>query len=329
MHISRFTGIHIRKDDKPVIIEQKFDLDNTHVYVNSVGEESKGQNYRAIAVRKFHPAASNVIEMAHVERKKCESSIEHIANVLSISACSEHLILSEMPVIAFKPDNPEEEKYIDVLIDKFGYSGSSRMELGKLILGDIGNALNILSDRTNGVAALAAALNCTAKLSQYRELVRFFEIAFRMPFVQVDKKLSQYLAPTKLEYSRSEIKKWSSFRHPSIHGDGAISQEVVFELDVAPYLERMKIAALDVLLNKEIWSNKGTGRRSEYELPGFSKDGEKLIAGSNYIQARFVMMDQFKVWGIKPASVDIEKLEADGWRFTPLSLVSQEPEVES
>jgi hypothetical protein len=280
-----------------------------------MGQEKEGQNYRAVAIRKFHPIASNVIQLAHEERRICESSIEHIANVLSISACSEHLISSEMPVIAFRPDTPDEEKLIEPLLNDFGYSGSSRVELGKLLLGGIRSSIELVKDRTDGVAALAAALNCNTKLSQYRELVRFFEIAFRMPFVQIDKKLCQYLASTKLEYDRKEIQKWCGFRHPSIHGDGAISQEVIFELDVAPYLERMKIAALDVLFNKERWRSKETARRAAYEMPGFSKDGDKIIAANNYIEARFVMMDQFKVWSVKSSTVDVQKLKADGWWF--------------
>ena len=324
MHIARFTGIHIRKDDSPTVVDEMLDMEDTHVYLSSVGEEKSCQNYRAIAIRKFHPKESNLVQLAHEERRKCEASIEHIANILSISACSEHLILSELPVIAFKPDKPEEEQYIAPLLGELGYSGSSRMELGKLLLGNLRNALELFKDRTAGLAALTAALNCNTKLSQFRELVRFFEIAFRMPFVQVDKKLYQYLSLTRLEYSRSEIKKWRSFRHPSFHGDGAISQEVIFELDVAPYVERMKIAALDVLLNKEQWNRKDIKRRLGYELPGFSKNGDKLIAANNYIQARLVAMDQFKVWGIKSPSIDVGKLEADGWRFTPLSYADSE-----
>jgi len=327
MHISRFTGIHIRKDDSPAVIDEKHDFGNTHVYVKSMGQENDGQNYRAIAIRKFHPTASNAIGLAHEERRKCESSIEHIANILSVSACSEHLIVSEMPIIAFRPDTVQEEQIIDPLLGELGYSGSSRLELGKLLLGTVRNSIDLVKDRTNGVAALAAALNCSTKLAQYRELVRFFEIAFRMPFVQIDKKLSQYLAPTKLEFERKEIQQWRTFRHPSIHGDGAISQEVTFELDVAPYLERMKIAALDVLFNKAQWSSKETARRVGYEVPGISKDGNKLIAASNYIQARFVMMDQFKVWGIKSSTVDVQKLEDDGWRFTPLEYFDQEAKL--
>lgn len=323
MHIARFAGIHIRKDDSPAVIEKMFAINDTHIYVNSVGNENVGQNYRAVAVRKFHPTDLNILELANEQRRICESSIEHIANVLSITACSDHLILSEQPIIAFRPDKVEEEKYIEQLLSKYGYAGSSRWELGKLVLGDIGSLLDVLNDRTNGVAAMSAALNCTTKLSQYRELVRFFEIAFRIPFVQIDKKLSQFLSQAKYEIERSEIKIWGKFRHPSIHGDGAISQEIVFELDVAPCVERMKMAALDVLFNKLKWGSKDTSRRMKFELPGFSKDGDKLIAGNNYIQARAVMMDQFNVWSVKSPSVDAESLKSNGWRFTPLKYANE------
>ncbi len=316
MHIARFAGIHIRVSDQPNLLDETLGFENTDVYLKAVGQEHGGQNYRAIAVRKFRPEATSLLDLAHGERKMCESSIQHIANLLGIASCCEHLVVSELPVIAFRPDSTIEEEFVAPLLDEFGYVGSSRMEMGRLLFKHMGNYIDLSRDRPNGTSALAAALNCSTKLAQYRELVRFFEIAFRMPFVQMDKKLHQFLKVTNLKFDREEIRKWKSFRHTTIHGDGANNREMSFEIDVAPYLERMKMAALDVLFNKARWSCRDTGRRKGYEIPGFSRDGDELIASDNYIEARVVMMDQFGVWAVKSASVDVQKLKSDGWRFT-------------
>jgi len=254
--------------------EKKYRVGNTDVYVMLRVEDNDARNYRAVAMRKYFTNKQSNIANAHENRIVCEEVIEHIANLYSISVSSPHILYSQEPPIAFRPDTEDEHQYIEALRNEFNKKTKSRTVSGAFSLLDKLSSIDFLSDRKNGVAALSAAVNCTTKLSQYRELVRFFEMAFSMPFTKIDKKFSQFLSPAPLKFNRDELKRWSKFRHPSMHGDGAITQEISFEWDVAPYVERMKLAAYDVLLNKKRWGKRCADRRNLHEIPGVTIDGK-------------------------------------------------------
>lgn len=316
MHIARFSNIYFSSGDiSENTEEKKYRVGNTDVYVMLRIKENEARNYRAIAIRKYFTNQQSNISHAHENRVVCEEAIEHIANLYSISVSSPHIMYSQAPSIAFRPDTEGEHQYIEALRKEFTKELKSRSVSGGFFLMDKLSSIDFLSDRKNGVAALSAAVNCTTKLSQYRELVRFFEMAFSMPFTQIDKKLSQFLGPALLNFSRDEVKRWSKFRHPSMHGDGAITQEISFEWDVAPYIERMKLAAYDVLLNKARWGKRCANRRKVHEIPGFTLDEKSLVASSP-ISLGFQVMDQFDKWtqvGLR--TYDLENLEKQGWIF--------------
>jgi hypothetical protein len=194
------------------------------------------------------------------ERQACEKGIGALADILGITHKSARQIASLLPCIAFIPQDAAETDWLErsdgvqVLPMRSipGVGGLRQLEL---------DHVTSLGDRLDGVRLLAEAISQRSVSGQYRDLVRFFEAAFTLPFTQLAKKLSQFLSTGVLKYSRQEIEKWASLRHGITHGDRKVTVHLLFEEEVWPYIARMFDTAYDVLLNKSEWGNSSRSRR--------------------------------------------------------------------
>jgi hypothetical protein len=118
-----------------------------------------------------------------------------------------------------------------------------------------------LGDRLDGLQALATLLSQTHPLGRYREAVRFFEMAFARPITALDKKLAQFLTSGRLGYTRQEVVRWIEPRHGSVHGDRTPAPQLVWDADVAQFMDRIEQAVYDALFNKKDWRNPSHARR--------------------------------------------------------------------
>ena len=164
-----------------------------------------------------------------------------------------------------------------------------------------------LMDRLDGVALLSEHY-CSSEAGRYKELVRYFELAFKLPFVQIEKKLYQFLKLTPFGYTRKEIKEWISFRHSSLHADQKKSLTISLTSDVQSYLMRMEQAAIDVLFNKSHWRSSSSLRRDIWrpKVWSISKEGEMTGLKGAKISLLFRVYDEF---GVYPKKLGLEITE--------------------
>jgi len=238
-------------------------------------------------------------------RQRCELGIEILANLLSVfNACSRSLY-SPYPCVALECENDVEMQYLQ---SSAGISVKERRDNGALQPIEFKPELiSQLMDRLDGVALLSEHY-CSSEAGRYKELVRYFELAFKLPFVQIEKKLYQFLKLTPFGYTRKEIKEWISLRHSSLHADQKKSLTISLTSDVQSYLMRMEQAAIDVLFNKSHWRSSSSLRRDNWrqKVWRISKEGERTGLKGAKISLLVRVYDEF---GVYPKKLGLENTE--------------------
>jgi hypothetical protein len=115
-------------------------------------------------------------------------------------------------------------------------------------------------DREDGVALMGEALAQTHLTGRYRELLRLFERAFVESADRLVPPLADFLASRPgLGYSKTEVKRWIvRLRGRTVHAD---RHEPLLEVDLRPVVDRMLLAAYEVLFNKRTWRSRDAERR--------------------------------------------------------------------
>jgi hypothetical protein len=228
------------------------------------------------------PDAEGFINVPEPERRACERAIEAAANVISVLRRTSRSIASPWPPVAFVPESDEERKRCAEW-KAIRYQPHSVMSAERPSLELEAPMLSGLSDRLDGLESIATLIAQTRPLGRYREAVRFFEMAFALPIQQSVKKLSQFLASGRFGHSREEVASWFQHRHGAVHGDRKITRQVTTDADVARYLDRIELAAYDVLFNKKTWHDPSRTRRSRWKPTSGSGDNRGtlwLVQGS-------------------------------------------------
>jgi hypothetical protein len=239
---------------------------------------------------------NNAIILQEEERRRTEHAIEAVANMFSIAERCQREISSASPCVAFQPENNDELNWLEsssgILVERDAMPDARfRLKLDDELV-------KSLSDRLDGVALLAEALAHKHATGKYHEFVRLYERAFLLPVAQLEKKLSQFLTGANLGYTRDEIKRWIQFRHPSIHADMKISQNLTLETDVTRYIPRMEQSAYDLLLNKNIWRDRGTERRNIWkpDIATTSSKYDLQLTQGKGAEFQFHVFDEFKAY---------------------------------
>ncbi len=192
------------------------------------------------------------------ERRACEAAIESAANLLSLaSGCARTITSPNLP-LAFRAENDDERRLIGTLTSIDGAEKGTAS--GRLSVFVKEEQLATLADRADGVALLAEALAQSHPAGRFRELLRVFEQAFAESADRLVPPLSDFLAlRPRLGYSKTEIKRWIvRLRGPATHAD---RRAPILESDLRGVVDRMLLAAYEVVLNKETWHARDTGRR--------------------------------------------------------------------
>lgn len=243
-------------------------------------------------------------------REKCEFAIESLANLFSVFGACARSLLSPTPCLALQFENEQEKDFLNSSRGIASVYNNHNGTRHSIPLEPV--LVSALTDRLDGVALLAETYSANES-GRYRELVRYFELAFALPFTNVEKKLYEFLKPSPFGYTREEIRDWISQRHPSSHADLRETSTIALTSDVRDYLMRMEQAALDVLFNKSVWREKSTNRRDVWKPTAWTtarQDGLTTIKGSK-LSMFFRLYDEFDVYP-KKLQATLNRIE-DNW----------------
>jgi hypothetical protein len=270
------------------------------------------------------PGADGLIDIPDVERRLCEHAIEAAANLVSVLTRTQRRLSTPWPPIALLVENEDEKRQLEDA-QAFRYRTVSSKNALPPTLKPEPKLMAGLVDRLDGVQAVATFNSQAQPLGQYREAIRFFEMAFARPISAIDKKLAQFLSSGKFGYTRDEVTEWVSHRHGATHADGKVSHDLVWDADVAQFMDRIEQALYDVLLNKEDWHSPSQTRRDLWRpLAGtLDKDGGIFVTEkTGGIRLMFQIFDGFSSYP-HDMSANLNNLPAEWWCKYPHDLSGQ------
>lgn len=258
--------------------------------------------------------AEGLLEVPAGPRAKAEAMIQHAADLLSVTARCQRSLGSCAPSFAFVPENDADRRLLARAVGVSpGISKAPQVLSSPLDLALVSEAV---LGRWDGLALLAEALAHSRASGRYRDLVRFFEMAFQRPFTVCAKKLNQFLR-VDFGYTVSEIRNWQNLRHPFAHADRAGVTGIATEHDARPVVGRMTQAAYDVLLNKAEWRSFSSGRRDTWQATAFTADstGSGVVVQGSPARIEVQVLDEFGVFPIN-AEIGAVGIPDDWWTTT-------------
>lgn len=231
-------------------------------------------------------------------RRECEGAIEAAASIISVLTGSARRISSPFPPLAFVAESDAERAHLSAAS---GIRSRNRAcHRPRFSIPVSRQVLDGLVDRLDGVALVADFLAQDHAMARYREGLRFLELAFGLPAVQLEKKLSQFLSSSDAGYSRPEVATWLSLRHSAVHADRAETTNLTVEADVRPFMARMEQAIVDVLLNKAKWHEPSRTRRSLFTPPAVTTgpDGGLRIIERSLFTLESQLLDPFGAYPV-------------------------------
>jgi len=238
-------------------------------------------------------AGGKILAIPSAPRLRCEEAILRIADLYSVCTHAARSIASPTPAVPFVPEDDWEHRLLhDAVFSPLSLPTYTHLHTAV----DPSTAAQFFADRWEGVALLAEANSQERLAAKYRELVRFYEAAYRLSFVdqQMAKKLHQSL-PNVMGYSRAEIRSWQALRHPFSHADGKETLELAFEGDARPVVQRMEQAAWYLLFNKNTWNDPSRLTRQAILPAAYttSPDGGGNIRQNATVHVQFLVLDPF------------------------------------
>jgi hypothetical protein len=161
--------------------------------------------------------------------------MERAASLCGALLNSGHQIYSSMPCFALNAECPDDEDFIDCLSSQETLQNAfNRIQVLAPYFQLTAVNLARFDDRYEGVISLSEILSVNSSISKYRELMRFFQIAFGVTFSVLHKKLTQILQGQEQERDlglyEGGFSDWIEKRGGVIHGDGRDSK--LYERDV-------------------------------------------------------------------------------------------------
>jgi len=229
------------------------------------------------------------------KREACEHAIEYATSLASMANGARREILSPpgycVAIGAESEGELNELKKCRGFKDEAWDSGSLYTYPREIVDNE-----QLFNDRKEGVLLLAEAISHSSCTGTFRDIMRLFESAFRLPTKQLDKKLYQFLDPS-FGYTRQEIIGWIDLRDPLSHADGKKAKNIVlYESTVAPIIFRMKQAAYDVVLNKAHWGDPSQLRRAVYSPGAYLAAPRKPVIREGATGINFTTYDRYNIY---------------------------------
>jgi hypothetical protein len=271
----------IRFQPKPTSWEGSWSLTTDEVRVEKVQVVGEGGDHTKFLVAASCPleyrpkvTADGLVVVPEKPRARAEEAIETVANLIAVAQGSRRSISSVDPAIFLKPLTDLARQWLDSQKDlQRGKGRSTISAIGQLDLGE--EELNALGDRLDGAALMVEAMGSNHATGRFHEFIRLFERAFKLPPKKLTPEAVAFLDP-RFGYTEPEVRHWfEELRDPATHADER--NDIVFEADVQPVMERMEQAAVDLLLNKKTWRDPSTERREVWRPKSGSKGPNELF----------------------------------------------------
>lgn len=191
-------------------------------------------------------------------RRLAEGAIELTADFVSVATGHARSLSSASLVVAFQTERDDDRTWLEA---QQGLASAGKgVSVGRLSVAFDESDLPHLFDREDGVALMGEVLAQSHLVGRYRELLRVFERAFAESGDRLVPPLAGFLASRPgLGYSKTEVKRWIvRLRGPAVHAD---RHDVLLEGDLRPVVDRMLLAAYEVLFNKRKWRSSDQDRR--------------------------------------------------------------------
>jgi hypothetical protein len=241
--------------------------------------------------------AENEVVIDNDLLQKIDSTIEKVADFLSVSFSSERIISSFSPFVAFEADDESESQWLNRKDGiKINFIRNNPTTIYNEI--DLFKYSKNLDDREGGIKILSEVINCNHKSGKFRDLIRFYERSFGVSGDDLIEPLTNFLKGNKFCYSKQEIKNWLGHRNPITHADKR--KNIVFEKDVAPFIQRMLQAAKFILLNKKVWKDSSYSTRNLWKPKCGTSDstGKLFTTQDSTSTIQFVPMDIFNSFAL-------------------------------
>lgn len=155
------------------------------------------------------------------------------------------------------------------------------------------SSLSKLHDRQDGVSLLAEALSHNHPTGRLHEYFRVIERAFAVSYRKAcEKLLFRYFQPTDYQISQSELDSWIAIRDSSTHAD---IKPFITISETRKTVDRVELAAYDILFNKVHWRNQDVSRRKLFTpvYYSISNNDEYAIARGSTINIELQPFDGF------------------------------------
>lgn len=253
----------------------------------------------------------------HIARQS-ENAIERFADLAAVATFSTRRITAAVPAAELSDVTAADRQW---LANCSGLSQPTQhLRLVPVAFAITDAALAGLDDRRDGVELLAEALADTHETGRFREITRFFELAFRAQPTALVRALADFLNHyDKLQYTHDEVERWHQLRNRATHADRG-GRRYVLAGEIRPVLMRVELAAYDVLFNKLNWHQADSGRRDIWEPAGGVLPDERHAVIRAHAPVRFEaqpLFDGFDAYPYDP-TCKIDQHPEDWWLDTGL-----------
>lgn len=111
----------------------------------------------------------NQIIVPEKERRKTESALETVANIISVTEHCHREMSSPFPCLAFEPEDDNQREWLESSEGMVTNRGGVPNAIAKVEINE--ETLKAISDRIDGVSLLSEALSHKNSLGKYHELI--------------------------------------------------------------------------------------------------------------------------------------------------------------
>jgi hypothetical protein len=202
-----------------------------------------------------------MVEIPDRPRRLTEKAIDAAANLVAAATGHARSVTSQNLPVAFYAESDEDREFLRA---QAGIKGLERgVGFGRMSVRVTAEDAKALRDRESGIALLAEALSQDHFGGRYRELLRVFEAAFAESDNKLVVMLAEFLARRpRLGYTKAEVKRWVTGRRGrAVHADRSAP---LVGADLGDVVDRMLLAAYEVLFNKKNWHSYDAARRDAW-----------------------------------------------------------------
>jgi hypothetical protein len=184
--------------------------------------------------------------------------VEHLLDLMSIASRSSRALTSPRAPVGLLAETDQELNWLERTAGIIGLNAVDIRSEHHHHVDIHGITQTLVSTRPDGVASLADVYSQSWPAGRYRELVRFFELAFALPTGRLSGPFISFLRGNEFGFTGAEVHAWLSTRGQVIHADRGSNPESMTR--VIKYVARMELAALDLLLHKKEWHSPSAER---------------------------------------------------------------------